>query len=84
MSTLAGRTAMAPTTVFGEPFHARVLLIADPAVPAFVGNDEPNVAIFIVEGHDAIARLRNQLVSLTHDGDVRIVVVPQPLQHIAA
>jgi hypothetical protein len=81
MDPAAQRTPMAVTTVTGEPLHARVLLLTNAAMAMVIGNDEPNVMMFVVEGQDTIARLRNQLVNLAHHSEVRVVVVPQSLEN---
>jgi len=81
MDPAALRAPMAVTTVTGEPLYARVLLLTDAAMAMVIGNDEPNVMMFVVEGQDTIARLRNQLVNLAHHSEVRVVVVPQSLEN---
>ena len=73
---------MASTTVFGEPLHARVLLITTPAMAPVIGDDEPDVAMLVIHGRDIVARLRAEITGFTNDGDVRVVVVPEPLQDV--
>jgi hypothetical protein len=79
MADIAERTTMACTTVVGEPLAARVLFFTDATIPVVIADDEPNMVMFIVEGRDTVMRVREQMGILPTNGEVRLVIVPEPL-----